>query len=378
MTAPPETADAPPVGPRSRAEIPAGSRAARTPRGLLALLPGLGLALLVALAARGIHEALPAAYGKVLGEVIFAVTLGFLAGNLAPIPQVFLPGIRFSFKTVLRTAIVLLGAGFSFGQILAIGGKALGMIVALMAAALAVAHFFGRRMSVPAKLATLIGVGTAVCGNSAISAAAPVIGARDEDVSFAIATNTLLGTVAVLLYPALAHAAGMSDAHFGTWAGLAVNDTSQVVAAGFAVSDAAGRVATAVKLTRNALMGPVILLLGLAHTRAAAPGGAPAALGSRLRQSVPLFVVGFLALALFNTLGGIAALGRGLGTDVAGHIAWLARFLILVALAGVGLGTSGRALRKAGVRPLWLGILTAATTSLAALVLIRLFGPASG
>jgi uncharacterized integral membrane protein (TIGR00698 family) len=205
-----------------------------------------------------------------------------------------------------------------------------------------------------------------------------VIGARDEDVSFAIATNTLLGTVAVLLYPAIAHATGMSDAHYGTWAGLAVNDTSQVVAAGFAVSDAAGRVATAVKLTRNALMGPVTLLLGLAYSRAAAAGGASSSFAARLRQSVPLFVLGFLALALFNTLGGVEALANALGTDVAGWIAWLARLLILVALAGVGLGTSARALRNAGVRPLWLGILTAAATSLGSLLLIRFLGPAAG
>lgn len=332
----------------------------------------------MALLARVLHDALPGSWGRVLGEVIFAVSLGFLVANLVPLPPIYAPGIRFSFRTVLRAAIVLLGAGFSFGQIAAIGGKAVVMIVILMAAALTTAHFVGRRMGVHPELATLIGVGTAVCGNSAISATAPAIGARDEDVSFAIATNTLLGTIAVVLYPALARSFGMDDSHFGTWTGLAVNDTSQVVAAGFAVSDAAGRIATAVKLTRNALMGPVIVLLGLWYVREGTRNRPAIPWAVRLRQSVPLFVVGFLAMALWNTLGGVAAASAWMGFDLGRALGSLARLLILVALAGVGLGTSLRALRRAGVRPFWLGVATAVVTSLGSLVLIRFLGPAAG
>ena len=117
-----------------------------------------------------------------------------------------------------------------------------------MALALTAAHLLGKLAGVPGRLATLIGVGTAVCGNSAIVATAPVIRALDEEVSFAVATNTLFGTAAVLLYPIIGRALHFSDHVFGTWAGTAVNDTSQVVAAGFAYSEAAGRLATAVKL----------------------------------------------------------------------------------------------------------------------------------
>ncbi len=347
------------------------------------VIPGLLLAVAVGVTARLFHGFLPRTVGTAVGEVIVAVLLGLTIGNVIRLPGQTAPGIRFSFHTVLRTAIVLLGATFSFAQVVAIGGKALLMVVALMLLALAVAHALGRAFGTPGRLATLIGVGTAVCGNSAIVATAPVIGARDDEVSFAIATNTLFGTVAVFLYPFIGHALGMSDAAFGTWAGTAVNDTSQVVAAGFAYSEEAGKVATAVKLTRNALMGGVIVAMGLAYGRAAgaADGAAGATSGGwrkRLQQSLPLFVVGFLLLALLNTFGAVRALSDATGQEVPKAIQTAVRFLILVALAGVGLSTRFEAMRKTGIRPFYVGLATAAATATASLLLIRWFGPAAG
>ncbi len=186
------------------------------------VLPGLILAVACAIAARLLHGLLPAKAGAVIGEVVMAVMLGLLIGNSIALPGTLTPGIRFSFHTLLRAAIVILGAQFSFPQVVAIGGKAVLMIVILMSLALLVAHALGRVAGVPGRLATLIGVGTAVCGNTAITAAAPVIRARDEEVSFAVATNTLFGTVAVFLYPLLGHWLGLSSAAYGTWAGTAV------------------------------------------------------------------------------------------------------------------------------------------------------------
>ena len=347
-------------------------------RKLRSLAPGLIACLAIALAARWIHGLLPSFLSKALGEVVFAVLLGLLVSNVFKLPGIMAPGIRYSFQTILRFAIVLLGAGFSFAQVAAIGGKALGMIVVLMALALWVAHTFGRRLGVRTELSTLIGVGVAVCGNSAISATAPVIKARDEDVSFAIATNTILGTLAVFLYPVLARVLGMSDAEFGTWAGSAVNDTSQVVATGFAVSETAGRVATTVKLTRNALMGLVIVGIGLAYARAGERPRSSVSWWKQIRASIPLFVIGFVAMAILNSLGGITWASRILARDVASDLLYASRFLILVALAGVGLGTSVAAMRRTGSRPFLLGFTAAALCSLASLGLIRLLGPAGG
>ena len=347
------------------------------------LLPGLALCVLTALLARAVHQALPPSVGSVVGEVVFAVAFGLFFGNVAKLPPLFTPGLRFSFQAVLRAAIVLLGATFSAQQVVAIGGRAVAMIVALMAIALLAAHALGRLAGVPGRLATLIGVGTAVCGNSAIVAVAPVIQARDEDVSFAIATNTLFGTLCVFLYPLIARAIGMTDDAFGTWAGAAVNDTSQVLAAGFAYSDAAGRLATAVKLTRNALMGPVIVLMGILYARSNAGSGAragdrgPVSFWARAKQSVPLFVLGFLAMAALNSLGVFRELSIRTGRDLVQDAQWIARVLILVALAGVGFSTRLDAMRQTGLRPLYVGLIVAAATSAACLLWIRFLGPAT-
>jgi uncharacterized integral membrane protein (TIGR00698 family) len=356
------------------------------------LLPGLALSVLVALLARTIHTALAPGVGAAVGEVILAVLLGLLIGNTIPLPPMLAPGIRFSFHAILRIAIVLLGATFSVQQVAAIGGKAVIMIVALMTVALLAAHALGKLARVPPRLATLIGVGTAVCGNSAIVATAPVIGAHDDEVSFAVATNTLFGTLAVFLYPILGHALHLRDPAFGTWAGSAVNDTSQVVATGFSYSEGAGRIATAVKLTRNALMGAVIVLMGVLYrrSRAAEEGregaGSTAArlasaspratLWTRVQQSIPLFVVGFLVMAALQSAGWIRALSDQVGRDLTRDATFWARVLILIALAGVGLSTRIAAMRRAGLRPFYVGLAVAAATSAMSLLWIHTVGPA--
>lgn len=361
------------------APMPAPSRRATW----IDVLPGLALSLLVALLARLLHQALPRGIAAAVGEVVLAVLLGLLIGNTVGLPPLFAPGIRFSFHAVLRVAIVLLGASFSVQQVAAIGGKAVLMIVALMTIALVAAHALGRLARVPPRLATLIGVGTAVCGNSAIVATAPVIGAHDDEVSFAVATNTLFGTLAVFLYPLLGHALHLRDPAFGTWAGSAVNDTSQVVATGFAFSDGAGRIATAVKLTRNALMGLVIVAMGLLHGRGGdgteGNTGAHRSRGGfwmRVKQSVPLFVLGFLALAALQSAGVLRWLSIRAGRDLAADAQTWARILILIALAGVGLSTKIAAMRRAGLRPFYVGLTVAAAVSAMSLLWIHTIGPA--
>jgi uncharacterized membrane protein YadS len=174
----------------------------------------------------------------------------------------------------------------------------------------------------------------------------------------------------------LGHALGMGDTAFGTWAGTAVNDTSQVVATGFAYSTDAGNVATVVKLTRNMLMGAVIILMGLLY--AGRGQGTAGSLGSRLRQSVPSFVMGFLGMCLLNTLGFVAWASHHLGRDLAVDAQTAARFLILVALAGVGLGTRLDTMRRIGLRPFWVGLATTLVTSGTSYAMIHFFGPAGG
>lgn len=328
------------------------------------LLPGLVVVLGLAVGARGVGSVTP----DVLSEITIALGAGLVIGNVVRLHARFRRGMRFAVRSFLRAGIVLLGAGLSFGAVLAVGLNALLIIVLSMAFALSLTILLGRRFGVPTRLTILIGVGTAVCGNSAIVATAPVLGAEDREVSFAIGTITLFGLAAVLLYPLVGRVLGLSDDAFGQWAGVAVNDTSQVTAAGFAFSETAGATATVVKLTRNALMAPLIIAIATWYSRSVheqrALAGNPAA-RLRLLDAVPLFVVGFLAMAAANSMGAVPAVAGPILNDAA-------RFLILMALAGVGLSTDVRQMRAVGLRPLYVGFVVATALALFSLTLIAL------
>jgi len=332
----------------------------------MAVLPGLLLVVALAIVARATTTFLP----KAISEVTIGIALGLIVANIVRLPASVKPGIKLSMGPLLRLGIVLLGARLSFGDVLATGVGALLMIVACMAFALAAVMTLARLAGLPPRLAALIAVGTAVCGNSAIAATAPVIEAEERDVSFAVATITLFGTLAVLLYPLIGQALGMADTVFGHWAGVAVNDTSQVTATGFAYSAAAGEVATIVKLTRNTLMGPLIVLIGILYLRSGMARSADQVRSkSRLQwvKLVPLFVVGFVGMAALNSVGLIPK-------ELLAPIGEASKALILVALVGVGLNTDVSRLREVGARPLYVGFLAAAALSVLALSLALVIG----
>ena len=339
---------------------------------VIAIGPGLILTLAIAVFSRWLHGFLPGSWSAVLGEVVIGLSLGLIIGNLWRPSLLFKPGLEFSFCTVLKIAIVLLGARLSLQQVMQIGGKAVLLITLLILLALMVAHLLGRLTGVSGKLSTLIGVGTAICGNTAITVTAPVIKARDEEVSFAIGANTLIGTTAVFLYPVLGHQLGLSDTFFGTWAGVAVNDTSQVVATGFAYSEQAGELATAVKLTRNALMGFVIVAIGYLYSKGS-PNWERMSLFGKIRSSIPGFVIGFLVMAVLNSLGVFDRLSDLINRPVLQDMTYAAKFLILVALTGVGFCTRLNDMRKIGLAPFVLALAAALSTSLVSYFVIRAF-----
>ena len=180
------------------------------------------------------------------------------------------------------------------------------MVIVAAAVALGLTALLGRVMGLPPRLAVLIGIGTAICGNSAIAATAPVIDADETEVSFAVGTITVFGMAAFLLYPLIGHTLGMGEHLFGYWAGAAVNDTSQATATGFAFSQTAGGIATVVQLTRNTLLGPVLLVIGAMYARRTSRVPQPSSgRAPRLLTIVPAFVLGFVVLALVNSVGGI-------------------------------------------------------------------------
>jgi uncharacterized integral membrane protein (TIGR00698 family) len=238
-----------------------------------------------------------------------------------------------------------------------------------MAVSFAIVLLAARFVRIDGRLAVLIAVGSAVCGNTAIVATAPVIGARAREVAYAVATITLFGTLAVFLYPAIGRAIALPQPQFGLWAGVAVHDTSQVIATSASYGPGALDVATVVKLIRNALMAP--LLLVIATVWAARAEGAVDSARKGIRRAVPLFVLGFLALAALRTLGFI-------GADLAATLDTAARTLILVALAAVGMSIHIGELRETSWRPMAIGFAVALAVGLGSLVAIVTLGLGAG
>ena len=323
------------------------------------ILPGLVAAALVAIVARLFAQALPPA----LSEVLIAVLIGIIVANIGLLPMATGPGLRFAVQRVLRLGIILLGARLSLSDVAQIGGGALLLVAVMMIIAFSFALVAGRIAKLPPRLAILIGVGTAVCGNSAIVATAPVIEAEEREVSFAVATITLFGTLAVFAYPLIGHLLNLSTGVFGVWTGVAVNDTSQVVAASAAYAPDSRDVATVVKLVRNTLMAPLIVLIAWWWGRQQRSGTMDADVRTGALRAFPLFVLGFLFMTVLRSIGVIDG-------ALAVPIDDVAKACILVALAGVGLSTRLGPLRSIGPRPFYVGFGTAvvmACLSLAAI-----------
>jgi len=342
------------------------------------LIPGMAMVLGVSVLATGLHWLLPPAVGRVVGTVLVAIILGLLIRNFFKLPVNWEPGIRFAVHNLLRAAIVLLGVRIAFTDVMHIGAKAALMIVVLVAVAFAVGHILGHLMKIPVRLATLLAVGASICGNSAIAAVSPVIKANEEEMSFAVAVTTVLGTTAVILYPLIGGYFGFSDAFYGTWVGTSVHDTAQAVAAGFALGPAAGDVATVVKLTRNAFLGIIIVLVSFSYARwvGGLIGGKKVPLSKRLQQSFPTFLIGFLCLALLNTVGAFSWISGQVGFDVGSGLASMSGWMMLGALAGVGLSTNLGLIRKTGIKPVFVGVAVTASVAITSLLLISVFGPA--
>lgn len=335
--------------------------AQQTPTGKL---PGALLALAVAAVAWFAGEGVP-----VIGAPVFAILTGVaLAAWRAPSARLK-PGLKWTSKAVLQSAIVLMGFGLSFAQVWRTGADSFVVMIGTLLVALLAAFLLGPRLGISRNLTALIGAGTAICGASAIAAVAPVVEAEEGELAYAISTIFLYNLAAVLLFPALGHLMGLSMHAFGLWAGTAINDTSSVVAAAYAYGQEAGDYATVVKLTRALMIVPVTLLFaGLQRRHAAVPAASKAASPwARITKVVPTFIIGFVAASLLVSTGLVPAL-------LTTWLPKLAKFLIVVALAAVGLSADLKGLRKTGPKPLLLGALLWLLVSTLSLLLQRLTG----
>lgn len=321
--------------------------------------PGLLLAAAIALAALGLGRLAP-----LVGGPVFGIVLGILVRNLfAPSGQ-FTPGIQFAGKQILQWSIIALGFGLSLDQVARTGLESLSVTLVTITVAFLAAWGLGRALKVHDKLKILIGVGTAICGGSAIAAVTPILKPDEHDTAFAISTIFLFNLVAVLLFPLLGHLLHLSDLGFGLWAGTAINDTSSVVAAGYSFSKEAGDYATIVKLTRATLIIPICLALAFAVAWREKKQGAS---DFSLKKIFPWFILWFLVASAVRTAGLVPA-----AIQPAIHMA--AEFLIVVALTAIGLSANLRRMASTGARPILLGLGVWAAVSISSLLVQLVIG----
>jgi uncharacterized integral membrane protein (TIGR00698 family) len=318
-----------------------------------ALAPGLAWTAAIALVAWLLAKVVP-----LLGAPVLAILIG-LAVSLVRRPAAYAaPGISFASSVLLQLAIVLLGTTLALGQILRVGARSLPVMLGTLAVALAGAAVIGRLLAVSPRLRALIGVGTGICGASAIAAIAGIVEATETEIAYAISTIFVFNVVAVILFPPLGRLFHLSQHGFGLWAGTAVNDTSSVVAAAYAFGHAAGSQAIVVKLTRTTLIVPIVLGLSARWKRES---------GGRPRRLVPRFLPLFVLASALDTAGLIGADARRVLSDAAFA-------LITVALAGVGLAADVRGMRRTGTRPLLLGAILWVSVASVSLLLQALTG----
>ena len=326
-------------------------------------LPGFLAALVIAAAAQLIAEALPV---HLISASVVALFIGMGIHAVKAPSKTLQPGITFTSKKILKFAIILLGASLDLSTILRVGGVSLIVMVFTLATCFGVGYFTGKALGLNWKMSNLISAGTGICGGSAIAAIAPVIEATDLDIAFAMSATFLFDMVMIVLFPFMGRALGLSDAAYGLWSGTAVNDTSSVVAAGYAYSEAAGDFAVMVKLTRTLSIIPVVVIFSLIHAhlkqKEQGQGEKPNVLRS-LKQAFPAFILGFLAMAAANSIGLIpAALSSGMKS--------LSKFLMVAALAAIGLNTDFKDMKHSGGKAMLHGFIISALVVVVAFLAI--------
>lgn len=327
----------------------------------------LGVAICFAVAGSSVvvEKLIP---GELLGASIIALFMGTLINSFFH-PTWIKPALKFTSKKVLKIAIILLGASLSVNTIMSVGKMTFFVMIFTFAMCFGGGYFVRKIFGLNWKLSNLISAGTGICGGSAIAAIAPVIDADDKDIAFAMSSTFLFDMVMIALYPLMGKALGMSDIAYGIWAGTSVNDTASVVASGYAFSEIAGDFATMVKLTRTIAIIPTVLVFAYIGTRMKQKELKEANNGQKvnLMKIIPWFIGGFLLLAILNSVGLIPVAASGLIKNTS-------KFLMVTALAAIGLGTSITDFKKAGLKPMFYGITIDTLVTLTALIVIWCMG----
>ncbi len=297
----------------------------------------------------------------IIGSAIFAIIFGIIINNVFLIPKKYEAGIKFSSKKILHYSIVVLGFTLSFQSIGIIGWKSLPIIIVTLCAAFLAVFLLMKIFKINEHLSILIGVGTAICGGSAIAATSPVIKAKESEVAFAISTIFLFNLLAVFIFPPLGHVMHMSQSTFGYFGGTAINDTSSVIAATSNYGKTSLETGAIVKLTRTLMIIPVVLFFTYRTIRKEREVQAD----TSIAKIFPWFIVWFVVASLISTIFNFSPI-------VISFFQQVALFLITMAMAGIGLNVNFNQFKQAGFKPILLGLVTWVVVIITSLITMKL------
>lgn len=307
--------------------------------------PGIMLTLFLAYAASFISQFVP---GKIIGAGVFALLLGMAFNPLISNSQIYKKGTNFVSKRVLKFSIILMGATLSFNQVLQVGKYSLIVMSFTLLVAFGGGYYLGKLFKMDWKLSGLISAGTGICGGSAIAAIAPTIDAKNNDIAYAISATFIFDVLMVVLFPIAGKYFAMTDLGFGLWAGTAINDTSSVVAAGYAFSDLAGNFSLIVKLTRTLSIVPAVLIFSYINEKVNLNSNSEKTFEKQninIKKIFPWFIIMFLVMVSMKSLGFVSM-------EQSNQISIISKFLMVMALAAIGLSTNFKEVSKSGFLPM--------------------------
>ncbi|PAV31113.1 hypothetical protein CIL05_00185 [Virgibacillus profundi] len=320
------------------------------------VIPGLLLVMVIALVASFFGDFIP-----YLNSTILAILIGAVLSNIVNLSSNLNEGISFSQKKVLKLAIILLGVSLNLWNVISIGGSALIPITVTVILGVVLTFYIGKFFGLTNNLNLLIGGGTAICGATAIATISPVLKAKEEETAYAISTIFIFNIISVIIYPIIGQILNLSDEFFGVWSGVAIHDTSSVVAAAYEYNDESGIVATVVKMTRTLFLIPLVLILGFYTSKKGENDNHKVS----IFKIFPVFLLFFLLMSILNTLGVFSE-------QVVNILTVFSKFFILMAMVSIGLSLNVKKLSKLGMAPIYTGLIASVIVALVSFITISM------
>ncbi|GAA0743293.1 YeiH family protein [Clostridium oceanicum] len=319
------------------------------------LVPGIIFTLFIAIISMYINDSIKDVIN--LEALTIGIIIGIIYNNTIKTQAVFKEGVKFSLKRLLKVGIVLLGFKLNFNAILKLGPKVILMVLIFVPSVLIIATVLGKVFKAQNKLATLIGVGSCICGASAVVALAPTINAEDEDSVVAVSIVSFLGAVGVLVYSAIAVTSSMTNVQYGIWSGVSLHGVAHAIAAAFARGDSAGEIGTFVKMARVLMLVPVSLVLGFMFNKGN---------GNSKKAKFPMYVLYFIIAGIVSSIGIIPV-------SIISILTKLSSIFILMAMVAMGLSVDFKSIRDKGMKALLIGCILFLITSTSTYMIVTTF-----